>query len=520
MGTEERKRAADTHAPPVSLEPNGLEQFLRFAAERFSEALYWIDEDANILHVNNHACWLTGYSRQELTAMKVYELNVDLDAGAWPAIWELLRTAGQRTFEVRHRHRDGSVVPCQVSAAMFPFGGHDYSCAFLRDLSERKQLEDRLRQAEKMEAIGRLAGGVAHDFNNQLAGIMGYAELLRREVTHNVKAEELAEQLAAAVKVAADLTAQLLAVSRRGKFLAQVIDLHSLVGDVINMFVRTIDRQVFVHPDLNATQPWTEGDPSQLQSAVLNLLLNARDAMPRGGKITVSSSNRELSGNEAASVGLTPGRYITLSVKDTGVGIEGETLERIFEPFFTTKESGSGTGLGLAAVYGTAKNHQGAIGVTSNLGEGSTFTLYLPESARKGARRERADEIPCARLRGRVVVIDDDQVVRDTEAKMLTALGCQVTSFADAESALTFFENFHGEVDLVVLDLIMPGMSGKEAFRWLQEVDPHVKVVMASGYSLDDQAQRLLEAGARGFLQKPFTMTTLANTLGPLLAGA
>jgi nitrogen-specific signal transduction histidine kinase len=406
-----------------------------------------------------------------------------------------------------------------VAAHFFRVGGKEYSCAFLSDISERKELEGRLRQAEKMEAIGRLAGGVAHDFNNQLAGIMGYAELLRAATSPNAKAQELVEQLCATVKVAADLTAQLLAFSRRGKFLAEPIDLHRLIGDVVTMFSRSVDRRIRVVTELEGRRSWTLGDPSQLQSALLNLLLNARDAMPEGGTVTVATSNVEFAEGDSAPrpLDLDYGEYVVVVVRDTGIGMDVEMQARIFEPFFTTKEVGVGTGLGLAAVYGTARNHKGAISVRSTPGHGSQFTLYLPVSRAGGARREHSDEPPSLRLHGQVIVIDDERVVRESEAQMLEALGCTVVGFADAESAIAYFEREHASVDLVLLDLVMPGRSGAEAFRALQAIEPRVQVLVVSGYSLDEQVQRLIEAGALGFLQKPFTMAELAAKVGPQL---
>jgi CheY-like chemotaxis protein len=255
-----------------------------------------------------------------------------------------------------------------------------------------------------------------------------------------------------------------------------------------------------------------------LQSAVLNLLLNARDAMPGGGTITVATSNVEF---EAGAVtlpplDLEPGGYVVVTIRDTGVGMDAEMQARIFEPFFTTKEAGVGTGLGLAAVYGTAKNHKGAVGVRSSPGQGSEFMLYLPIS-RVTAARQHTEEPPSLRLHGHVVVIDDERVVRESEVRMLEALGCTVSSFADAESAIAYFEREHESVDLVVLDFVMPGRSGAETFQALRRIDPSVQVLVVSGYSLDEQVQRLIEAGAQGFLQKPFSMAALAGSVGPRL---
>ena len=456
-----RHVSADQPDHPVQLEE--LDRFLRFATERFSEGVYWIAEQGNIVYANRRASQLNGYSFEELTSMKMYDLNVDLDPTSWPGIWALLKAAGEREFEVRHRHRDGRVLLMHVSANFFNLGGKEYSCAFLSDISERKELEGRLRQAEKMEAIGRLAGGVAHDFNNQLAGIMGYAELLRVVTSPSPKAQELVEQLCATVKVAADLTAS--SWRSRGAAELRPADRSPPPDRRRRHHVLAQRRPPRPRPDRARSHTFVDapGDPSQLQSALLNLLLNARDAMPEGGTVTVATSNLEL-----AEGGLTPhpidlekGDYVVATVHDTGVGMDAEMQARIFEPFFTTKDVGVGTGLGLAAVYGTAKNHKGAIGVRSSPGNGSQFTLYLPVSRAGGARREHSEEPPSLRLHGQVIVIDDERVVRESQAQMLEALGCTVVSFPDADTAIAHFEREHASVDLVLLDLVHAGPVGR-----------------------------------------------------------
>ncbi|MFT3927873.1 MAG: response regulator [Myxococcales bacterium] len=499
-----------------------FDRFAHFALECIADATYLVAESGHIVFANPAASRMLGYSVEELCSLRMFDLNVDLDLGNWAAIWTLLRTAGRRTFEARHRRKDGSVVPVEVSATLLMLSGAQYSCAFIRDIRERKNLEGRLAQAEKLEAIGRLAGGVAHDFNNQLAGILGYAELAQLAAAENPAVLGKLEQLTSVVKVASDLTAQLLAFSRRGKFLSEPVDLHRLVREVVSLATRSFAKNIQVETELGAAQPRTVGDPSQLQSAVLNLLLNARDAMPEGGTISLHTFNRNfLPSNEVPPpYGLEPGDYVCLQVRDTGVGMEPEVCARIFEPFFTTKEIGAGTGLGLAAVYGTLKNHHGAVGVESYVGKGSIFTIYLPVSNRRVSFFPENNEPQSLRLRGRVMVVDDEESVREVARGMLEALGCHVTTFADGESAIAYFRTHPYQVDLVLLDLIMPGLSGAETFERLTEIDSEVQVVVASGYSIDGQAQALIDRGAKSFLQKPFSMSALAQRVGPILGPA
>ena len=442
------------------LDPGDLDLFAHFAVERFADATYLLAEDGSIVYANEAASLLLGYSVDELCAHRMYDLNVDLDGGNWAAIWSLLKAAGRRTFEARHRCKNGRILAVEVRANFLTLRGREYSCAFIHDITERKRLEGRLRQAEKMEAIGRLAGGVAHDFNNQLLGVLGYAELARLAVADNPKAVGFLDQLLGVCKVATDLTAQLLAFSRQGKFLTEPVDLHKLVREVVSMALRSIERNIQVETSLLAKRSWTLGDPSQLQSALLNLLLNARDAMPEGGTIFLETFNIHYEASEQAPPphGLAPGYYVCLQVRDTGVGMEPAVSERVFEPFFTTKEIGAGTGLGLAAVYGTLNNHRGAVTVESEPGKGSAFTLYFPVSRREASARSQAGEPSSLRLRGSVMVVDDEAAIRDIVVQMLEALGCSVIAFSDGESALAYFRGAATSVDLVLLDLVMPGI--------------------------------------------------------------
>lgn len=498
-----------------------MDRFAQFAVEHLSDATYWMDKDASIIYTNEAASRLVGYSIDELHQMKVYELNVDLDATRWPAIWALLKAERRRTFEARHRCKDGRVLDVEIIAHFLELDGREYSCAFVRDIGERKVLEHRLRYAEKMEAIGRLAGGVAHDFNNQLAGILGYAEVLRLKIGDQHAALELVDKLSHVVRVAADLTSQLLAFSRRGKFLVEAVDLHAVLHEAVSMLSHSIDKRISIESELTADSAWVLGDQSQLENTILNLGLNARDAMPHGGKLTLTTKSvtfdTDPDPDRPADLG--PGKYIALSIRDTGVGMDRETQERIFEPFFTTKEHQDGTGLGLAAAYGTIRNHKGAIVVDSEPGCGSCFTLYLPVarmSDRAAVRRESGEPMG-QRLSGHILLVEDDPDLRAVCGQLLEALGCTVTLAADGKRALDLFCEHHESIDLVLLDMVLPRMNGPEAFRAMKDIDPDVQVLVMSGFSLDGEAQSLIDRGAKGFLQKPFTLAALAGAIGSVL---
>jgi PAS domain S-box-containing protein len=496
-----------------------LDRFTQFAVEHLADATYWMKEDGSFIYVNEAASRMTGYRLDQLGSMTVYDLNVELKPERWAAHWKLLRAGGRRTFETRHQRQDGVFLDVEITAHLLQLDGREYSCAFVRDISERKQLEQRMRQAEKMEAVGRLAGGVAHDFNNQLTGIFGCVDLLREMVRDNADAVQLVDELSHIARVAADLTAQLLAFSHKGKFLVQPVDLHRLVLAVVTILSRSVDKRIRVETGLSAPRFWVMGDPSQVQNAILNLALNARDAMPSGGTLTFSTANIAFddSSPERARLELSSGPYLALSVRDTGLGMTRETRERVFEPFFTTKAVGAGTGLGLASVYGTIRNHRGAIVVDSVVGRGTVFTAYLPLAGDGAIPQPHIADPPRAELHGHVLVVDDEQASRDAEAAMLRALGCTVATAEDGQSAVHKLREAPSSVDLVLLDMMMPGMTGAETFMALKAVDPDVRVLAMSGYSLDGAAQVMLDAGAKGFLQKPFTMAELAGKVGEIL---
>jgi len=378
------------------------------------------------------------------------------------------------------------------------------------DISEAKFLEQRLHQAEKMDAIGQLAGGIAHDFNNVLGGIAGYAELLQRRLTEP-HLRRYADDIVKTALRAADLTTQLLAFARKGKYVAVPVNLHDVIHDVVGLLSHSVDRRIEIRQHLDANPAWTRGDRTQLQSALLNLAVNARDAMPEGGELTFATSLATLD-ERSQLPELKPGRYLLVCVTDTGTGMSAEVQQRLFEPFFTTKEQGKGTGLGLAAAYGAVHNHHGAISVYSEPGRGSTFKIYLPLATTPGTTVEAAPAEPPAMLRGaRILVVDDEASIRETTAEMLRDLGCTVTTCQDGDEAVRYYAVHWQEIDLVILDMVMPRRSGRDAFLAMRRENPRIRALLASGHSINGEAQRILEEGVLGFLQKPFETNALAR---------
>ena len=391
-----------------------------------------------------------------------------------------------------------------------------------RDISERKQAEaeqdrlrDELRQAKKLEAIGRLAGGVAHDFNNLLTVIMGEAELLASHFPEESEAARSASHVAAAAQRAADLTRQLLSFARKGKYRTQPVDMHSLLRDVKQLLERSIDKRIEITLDLLAEQSTVLGDASELHSALLNLGINARDAMPDGGRLAFET--RVVGLNEVdrrtSLAELKPGRYLQISVVDNGTGMNSETLERVFEPFFTTKRDHRGTGLGLAAVYGCVRSHGGSVCVASEVGRGTTFRVVLPVIAAAPSAAWEPDDSEPVRGTGHILLVDDEMPVREYVASLLMGLGYEVTACPDGVEALAVFEREHDQIDLVILDMVMPKLSGAEVFRAMKRIQPNVRALLLSGYTKEGAADALLSEGVLEFIHKPFHVGELSRVI-------
>ncbi len=388
--------------------------------------------------------------------------------------------------------------------------------------AERRKLEAHLEQARKLEAIGELAGGVAHDFNNQLAGISGYAELLEVDLAEkDPELAQFASSIMQCVKHSSELTSKLLAFARKGKAQSVAVDVHGVIQEVVAMLEHSIDRRIRVLQHLDADTDTVDGDPSQLQNMLLNLGINARDAMPGSGDLTFATEVVELDAafcrRDPATI--EPGRYLQILVSDTGCGMSPEIQKRIFEPFFTTKEKGKGTGMGLAAAYGTVKNHRGTISVYSELSRGTTFKVYLPLISDLG--KTQAVPPPHAVVpadAAHILLVDDEESVRTVGEELLKRMGHRITTCVNGREALASFRECWQDIDLVILDMVMPEMGGEETFLAMREINPNLVVLLSSGYSLNGQAQHMIQTGVKGFLQKPFKRHELMRAVSEALA--
>ncbi len=387
---------------------------------------------------------------------------------------------------------------------------------------ERDRFEAQLRQREKIDAIGQLAAGIAHDFNNQLMGVMGNADLLAFKFSDPVIAD-FVRKIKTSAQRAAGLTAQLLAFGRKGKFKSVVTNTHQLISEVMDLLARSIDKRIEIASRMEAKQPNVLGDPTLLQNAILNLGLNARDAMQHGGVLTFATRQVDIA-QAVPGEELAPGRFVQISVSDTGTGMDAATKRRIFEPFFTTKEVGKGTGLGLASVYGTVRSHAGAIRVDSEVGRGSTFTILLPCALDPLAAISPAAGMPVlgpgpAHSLGqiRILVVDDEPLVLELCGALLRDQGYATELCANPVEALKRYREDWSRIDLVILDLVMPKIGGKDLYLALREINPGIKVIVSSGYSCNFEVQSILDAGAVAFVQKPFQLNELSRTITEVL---
>jgi PAS domain S-box-containing protein len=385
----------------------------------------------------------------------------------------------------------------------------------IRDITEQKRLEAQFRQAQKMEAIGTLAGGVAHDFNNLLMGIQGNASLMRMHMDPDHPDYERLKNIEKQAQRGARLTSQILGYARKGKYKVTPVDLNQLVEETSYAFGRT-KKEITIQRELSEDLFPAEVDPAQIEQVLLNLLVNAADSMPDGGDLILKTMNVAHKDMKGKLYEPKPGKYILLTVTDTGTGMDMETMERIFEPFFTTKEMGRGTGLGLASAYGIIKAHGGYIDVDSKKGRGTSFSIYLPASEKEVQRLVRTRE-HVAKRTGTVLIVDDEEAVLEVGKRFLEAMGYRVLTASNGREAIKVYKNNQDHIDIVVLDMVMPTMGGGEAYDRMKKIDPNVKFLLSSGYSIDGKATEILDRGCDGFIQKPFTMQELSRKIGEIL---
>lgn len=413
---------------------------------------------------------------------------------------------------------DGKSVDVEVSTLPFAYQGKPAVQVVAQDVSQRKRLEAQLRQAQKMEAIGQLAGGVAHDFNNVLQGIIGYAQLIQQEIPSENRCCRDVEKILESARGAAQLTQKLLTLSRQQVLNPTDLDLNELLSDLMKMLGRVLGEHIEIDFIPGYRLGTIHADRNQLEQVVMNLCVNARDAMPNGGKITVETENILLDGGYCeAHPWAKPGRYVLLSISDTGCGMSEEALEHVFEPFFTTKGPGRGTGLGLATVYGIVKQHDGLIHVYSESGHGTTFKIYLPSVERRAAVLPLKVERPVRGGTETILVVEDDAVVREFTTRVLAEAGYTILQAANGGEALRILRDDAQNIALVLLDVVLPKMSGREVYNRIKEISPQVRALFSSGYPINGSHTGFIPAQGLELIQKPYATQTLLRKVREVL---
>ena len=496
------------------------EQQHAITLDSIGDAVIATDASGVITRMNPVASQMTGFGTSEAIGMPLTDVLRRLDPRSRellsPDVEELLRGAAGRDVHRRSLLVGQGGVETLVAESVAPIldaqGRVAGAVLAFRDVSREAALEEELRQSEKMMAVGQLAGGVAHDFNNLLTGILGNAQLLRMRASSAADVHRRADGIITAATRATDLVGKLLAYSRKGPLRSEAVDIHGTILEVAHLLGHTLDRRIRILKDFTAELSFVRGDPSQLQSALLNLAVNARDAMPDGGELRFATRNVHLDAGALRqySERVEPGPFVEISVTDTGVGMSPELLRRIFEPFFTTKGPGEGTGLGLASVYGCVQAHHGLVTVYSEPGVGTTFRVLLPQDEGAAIAEHPKAPAPPTPGSGRILLVDDEEVLRDLARDALEGLGYCVAVCVDGTEGQAYFVEHHLELDLVILDLIMPRQGGEETLHAMREIDPQVPVLLVSGFSGGLTTDGLLDAGACGFLQKPFSVPQLA----------
>ena len=494
---------------------------LRALIEATPLAIVAIDTEENVSQWNSAAERMFGWTGAEVLGRPLPGEASDRKGG-WPELCEAARRNASLTQEAIRRRKDGTFVEVTISAGAFagPGGAPAGAVSVITDITEQKRLEEQLRQAQKMDAVGRLAGGVAHDFNNLLTVIIGYGEMLLNGLTTDTRPRDYALEILRAAEKASTLTKQLLAFSRRQVTCPVLLDINPVVSGVSNMLRRLIGEDVELILLLNPTLGTVRADPGQIEQIIINLVVNARDAMPAGGRITIETGITDLGDDYAQThLDVKPGRYICISVTDTGHGMAESTQSHIFEPFYTTKVVGKGTGLGLSTIYGIVKQNNGSIWVYSEPGEGSTFKIYLPAVAEQAPAEpvigvgvlERGDET--------ILLVEDEAGLREMARELLEGQGYTVLAAADSHEAMRLCSGHAGPVHLLLTDVVLTTATGHELARRLLHLRSQIRVLFMSGYPAETIVERgVLEPGAL-FLEKPFTADALARKVRQVLDG-
>ena len=497
----------------ITKELLSIKRHFEVIMERMSEGILEITPEGRIVYTNPSSTALIGIAEERLLASNFTDLFQEMDCQMIKDQLVTMQTQPKtmiKDFPVMINSK-------QILLNILPVINekHKTFIIILNDVSERKRMEAQLIQAQKMEAIGTLAGGIAHDFNNLLMVIQGNISLMLLDIDPSHPHYEMLKNVENQVQSGSKLTGQLLGYARKGRYEIKPLYLSQLLEEISEAFGRT-RKNITIHRELGQDLIPIEADQGQIEQVLMNLFVNAADAMAEGGDLFLKMSNITHEEIKGKIYDPKPGDYVLLTVADTGTGMDQKTLGRIFDPFFTTKELGRGTGLGLASVYGIIKGHGGYIDVESERGRGTTFKIFLPVSKKKV---QETIKTPDLLMKGTetILLIDDEEMVLEVGEKFLKVMGYHVLTSRDGREAIEVCRKNREAIDLVVLDIVMPNMGGGEIFDRLKEINPNIKVLLSSGYSIDGEATKILERGCNGFIQKPFDVKQLSQTIRAIL---
>jgi two-component system cell cycle sensor histidine kinase/response regulator CckA len=501
----------------ASLQKN--EERYRNIMENMGEGFFEVDLAGTLTFVNKSLCRIFGYSRDELMGLNNRQYTTPETADKMYQIFNHVYRTGRpaKVTDYEIIRKNGKSCFLEVSASLLR-DSHGNPVGFrgmVRDVTAQKTLEAQLTQGRKMEAIGTLAGGIAHNFNNLLMGIQGHISLMLLDTPRTHPHFDRLTNVERLIENGSKLTGQLLGYARGGKYEARLLDLNRLVKETSQTFGLT-KKEITIHMDLSPDLKHVTADRGQMEEVLMNLFVNAADAMPKGGDLFLATQNVTERTLEGKPFKVEPGDYALITVRDTGSGMDRETMDRIFDPFFTTKPVGRGTGLGLASVYGIIKGHHGYIDVESTKGVGTCFRIYLPSYNYQAVYETPVSPGPI-RGAGTLLVVDDEEAVLKVARLMLEKLGYRVLAASSSKEAMDLFTSNKENIDMVILDMIMPDMGGGLLYEKLKGIDPGVKALLSSGYSIDGQAMEILNKGCSGFIQKPFTLANLSRKVRDIL---
>ncbi len=500
-------------------ELNKSELMLRSLFDNANDGIMIMNSDGVILDANQKTCDIHGFARDALVGTNIRLLQTQENQHLYRERMERILNGESLLFETQHYRRDGTKISLEISSKAIEVEGNTYVQSFHRDITEKKRLQQQLFQSQKMESIGVLAGGIAHDFNNILSAILGHAELLHEFSNLDDAGKERVRIIENSARKAGQMISKLLSFARKGSFESVPVNLNDIVKDTVELLERMMTKKnIVIKTVIEQALPPVDGDASQLEQVVMNIIVNAGDVMPKGGVITVVTTSADLEKNaDLVHPFLVPGRYVVLRISDTGPGIPEEIRDKIFDPFFTTKEPGKGTGLGLAMVYGIVKEHQGVIDVRTKLGRGTTFELYLPASGKRIPRLERP-YVPSMMGREKILVVDDEEDIASFVKDVLESQGYKVIATTNPVYAPDIFKEIKDTIDMVISDIIMPLVNGKELIRHFKLIKPSVRILAISGYEAGTVDKKDKDINA--FIRKPFEGIYLLTVVRRVLDAA